>query len=206
MSRMLRFAAIGTVLGFSCLACTSGESGTDSSAPPSLERSSRLQSSPEIALSGDPLAGQDIGVPSEKLHALAEFHKGPDRIIVYTQGEKCGLSVVSSEGERTSLQVLAAWPKTDDAAGSSELPFGPYAMASAAGSGASRPWASLSCGKDAMVVEYTSQSAESATNVRGAISVAKTSRNRKSVSMVVGPDSVRKKIGPLVSSAEPARS
>ncbi|MGX1755699.1 hypothetical protein ACWIG5_02060 [Streptomyces lydicus] len=123
---------------------------------------------------------------------IGEVRNGTDRIIVYVAGRRCGLAT-TREGDQKSLSihVLDAWPK-GGTQGAADLPNGPYSHVSANGSGGT--WASLSCGKDAMVVKFWSPNVSKELKHRGSLDVIKPTSAERSVSVVVGEKGVREKV------------
>ncbi|MEV5138928.1 hypothetical protein AB0K71_28935 [Streptomyces syringium] len=187
MTRTIRSLIIGITLSLGCVACTVGE-GESAASPPSSPQDVPLQRLEEISLEGDPLSDMDSGPKPEKRQPVGEIHMGSHRIIAYVEGRKCGLLVINS-AKGTPISLKAEWPQDADR-GSSHLPAGPYRSSSASGSSASDPWASLSCGKKAMIVEYAPKASERSSAPHGSIAVAN-SRKSSSSFIVVGPKDVR---------------
>ncbi|MBB4888343.1 hypothetical protein [Streptomyces netropsis] len=178
---------IGITLSLGCAACAAGEGESDASPPPSPQ-DAPLQRLEEITLEGDPLSDMDSGPTPEKRQPVGEIHMGSHRIIAYAEGRKCGLLVINS-AKGTPISLKAEWPQNADQ-GSSRLPAGPYRSSSASGSSASDPWASLSCGKNAMIVEYAPKASERPSAPRGSVTVANSRKSDNSF-IVVGPKDVR---------------
>ncbi|MGE6730812.1 hypothetical protein [Streptomyces sp. NPDC059900] len=153
-----------------------------------------MRDAPEISVSGDPFAELDDARPSAERRAIGELHKGGERLIAYTEGGRCGLLVTRSGNEKGPVLSLdTAMPKSDDQ-GSSKMPAGPYLKSSATGSGASKPWASMSCGKNAMVIEYSSHGTGNPSKPRGSVSTAEGPEGSHSLFVAVGEEGARKKI------------
>lgn len=128
----------------------------------------------------------------EKRRVVGEVRNGDDRIIVYVAGRKCGLAT-TREGDQGNLSIhmRSAWPK-DGAQGAEDLPYGPYSDSSSNGPGGT--WASLSCGKDAMVVKFFSPNLSDTSKYRGSLDVVKSASTERPVSIVVGERGVRGKV------------
>lgn len=117
-----------------------------------------------------------------------------DRLIAYTEGHRCGLQVIRTDDEKHPVLSLdTAMPKSNDQ-GSTRFAAGPYLKSSATGSGTSKPWASMSCGRNAMVLEYSSQDAGSPSQPRGSVSAIEGPKGNKTLYVAVGDDKARKKI------------
>ncbi|MEU6325995.1 hypothetical protein ABZ851_01695 [Streptomyces sp. NPDC047049] len=145
-----------------------------------------------VGLPDDPLSEQDISMEPEKRRVVGEVRNGDDRIIVYVAGRKCGLATTRDGDQRNlSLHVISAWPK-DGAQGAEGVPYGPYSDTSANGAGGT--WASLSCGKDVMVVKFFSPNLSKASKCRGSLDVVKATSAERSVSIVVGERGIREKV------------
>lgn len=192
MKRLAQHTVIGSALLLACVACTSGVGGSSPSTHPSPSSSEpSLLQLPVVNLADDPLSERDVSSP-EKSRVLGEVRNGPDRIIIYTAGQKCGLAT-TREGDESnlSIQVLTAWPK-GSTQGSTRLPHGPYLNSSAKGSHGT--WASLSCGKDAMIIKFFSPDNSKTSNYRGSLDVIKSPNTEVPVSIVVGTRETREKI------------
>ncbi|MFG2890275.1 hypothetical protein [Streptomyces sp. NPDC048248] len=146
-----------------------------------------------VDLADDPLPEQDSSV-----RRIGEVHNGPDRIILYTTGQKCGLATTRKGDEkRLSVNLLTAWP-TDSTHGPTRLPYGPYLNSSAKGSNGT--WASISCGKDAMVVKFFSPNISKTSKYRGSLDVIKPSNAENPLSIVVGTKEIRHKVSAALES------
>lgn len=193
MKRLAQHTVIGSALLLACVACASGVGGSSPSThpSPSSAKPSLLQL-PVLNLADDPLSEQDVSTSPGGLRVLGEVRNGPDRLIIYTAGHKCGL-VTTRKGDESnfSIQVLTAWPE-DSTQGSASLPHGPYLNSSAKGSQGT--WASLSCGKEAMIIKFFSPKISKSLNYRGSLDVIKSPNSENPVSIVVGTREVREKI------------
>ncbi|MFD0547846.1 hypothetical protein ACFQ0X_00790 [Streptomyces rectiviolaceus] len=153
-----------------------------------------MQKAPEISVSGDPFSALDAARPSADRRAVGELRRGADRLIAYTEGHRCGLQVIRSDGEKHPVLSLdTAMPKNDDQ-GSNRFAAGPYLKSTATGSGTSKPWASMSCGRNAMVIEYSSQDTATPSKPRGSVSAIEGPKGNKTLYVAVGDDKARKKI------------
>ncbi|MER0481394.1 hypothetical protein ABR737_24155 [Streptomyces sp. Edi2] len=194
MRRPIQHAVVGAALVLACVACASGEGeGKRSDLPSSASvEPSRLLRLPVVDLPDDPLSEQDGLNGPEKRRVIGEVRNGADRIIVYVTGQKCGLATTrEGDQENLSLHVLGAWPE-DGTQGAVALPYGPYSHTSANGSGGT--WASLSCGKDAMVVKFSSPNVSKTLKHRGSLDVVKSASAERSVSIVVGTGAIRERV------------
>lgn len=194
MTRMIRSIAIGAALGLSCVACSIGEGGPKGSALPAPRRAAQLNQLPEISLKGNPLPDQDTSLPPAKQRPIGEVQNGSDRIIAYVEGRKCGVLVIRSGNlGHPSVQLLTGWPK-GDGAGTSQIPFGPYARSSAPSANESGSWVSAYCGKNALIINYSSNKKASPTHPRGSLSVTTSPDGGNSISVIVGVKEIRRKI------------
>ncbi|MFF8786532.1 hypothetical protein [Streptomyces sp. NPDC015125] len=194
MRRLTRHTVIGSAVLFACVACTSGEGESNPSArrTSSAAEASSLFRLPAVDLPDDPLSEQDGSTGPEKRRVIGEVRNGPDRIIVYVAGRKCGLATTREGDQRNlSLHLIDARSK-DGSQGDERLPYGPYSESSATGSGGT--WAALSCGKDAMVVKFFSPDLSKASKYRGSLDVIKPASAEGSVSLVVGERGIREKV------------
>lgn len=192
MNRTVRSLAVGMALSVACVACTAGEGGSDASPPPSPQ-ATPLQKLDELSLSGDPMAEQDAELPVKERRPIGETRIGSNRIIAYVEGSRCGLLVIDSKGS-VSISLETQWPQ-DASQGSSRLPAGPYNSTSAPGTNNSDPWASLSCGKNSMIIEYTSRVPGHVSAPRGSMEVVDNSqKNHTRYFVVVGSEAVRTEI------------
>ncbi|PJT48774.1 hypothetical protein CWI85_20800 [Streptomyces albidoflavus] len=171
MARMMRLLAAGVTLSLACAACAAPEAEpvrSSSAADPG-----ELARLPEVDVAGDPFSGMDVTTPQPARRIIGEVIADGERIILYTQGRKCGLVALpekEAEAGQVSLQLLSAWPKAEGE-GSGVLPGGPYMRTSGYGSGEDRAWAELSCGKDVAAVRYLPAGAAEGVRHEGAVSV-----------------------------------
>ncbi|MEU5686264.1 hypothetical protein [Streptomyces venezuelae] len=122
--------------------------------------------------------------------------------MLYAEKDVCGLLVVSDgDPARDILHIRTAWPEKGE--GTTEIPHGPYLKSSGSGSHGSKIWASLSCAKDAMVVNYSDPSLQGKVRHRGAVSVASKSAGKQELAMVAAPDDKRARILSSVTSRQP---
>jgi hypothetical protein len=194
MTRMIRSIAIGTLLGISCVACSTGEVEPKGSTSPVPRKTSQLNQLPEISLKGNPLPDQDTSVPPVKQRPIGEVQNGSDRIVAYTEGRKCGVLVIHSGNLRhPSVQLLTGWPK-DNGAGTSQVPLGPYARSSALSADGSGAWVSAYCSKNAMIIDYSSDKKASPKHPRGSLSVSASPNKDNFTSVIAGTKDARRKI------------
>lgn len=198
MTRTIRCLIAGVTVGIVCSACTAPDTGTAS--PSSSPETAELLKLPTISVTGDPFAELDVTPHEPSRRVIGEVDAGSERLIVYTEGGKCGLlATPSGAHQKPSLQLLTSWPKNADQ-GSSRLPFGPYMKTSGYGSGDTPAWAELSCSKKAAVVNYSPVDDGKEIRHAGSVSLSR-SDDGKSVSVVVGKDGSRKKILSAVTSS-----
>lgn len=189
MTRTLRHLIVGVTLGLTCVACSTPDAATSGSS-----HTPKLLKLPTVDVEGgDPFSELDVTLHEPSRRVIGEVDAGDDRIVLYTEGQKCGVVAFSSKAfPKPSLQILASWPKKSNE-GSSRLPFGPYMRSSGFGSGDTPTWADIWCGKDAFVVNYTIPGASKGTRYSGSVSVSH-STDRKSISIVAGNEDVREEI------------
>ncbi|MFI6009728.1 hypothetical protein ACIBAG_13045 [Streptomyces sp. NPDC051243] len=198
MTRTIRRLIAGVTVGLACSACTATDTGTarPSGAPVIAE----LPKLPTVDVAGDPFAELDVTPHEADRRVIGEVGVGSERLIVYTEGEKCGLlATPSGTHQKPSLQLLTSWPKKADE-GSSRLPFGPYMKTSGYGSGDTPAWAELSCSKKAAVVNYSPVDDGKEIRRAGSVSLSR-SADGKSISVVVGKEEQRNKILSAVTSS-----
>ncbi|MCZ1008662.1 hypothetical protein [Streptomyces lydicus] len=189
-----QYAVVGSAVLLACVACTSGEGEGKRSALPASDSAgpSRLHQLPKVDLQDDLLSEQDSLSGPEERKVIGEVRNGADRIVVYVAGRRCGLATTREGDQKNlSIHVLDTWPK-DGTQGAADLPYGPYSDTSANGSGGT--WASLSCGKDAMVVKFRSPNVSKELKHRGSLDVIKPTSAERSVSVVVGEKGIREKV------------
>ncbi|MCL8013802.1 hypothetical protein [Streptomyces sp. AS02] len=199
MTRTIRCLIAGIALGLACSACTTTDKATEN--PSSSPTDAELLKLPTVDVTGDPFSELDVTPHEPSRRVIGEVHAGSERVILYTEGKKCGVVAFPSGADRKpSLQLLTAWPKNDNE-GSSRLPFGPYMRTSGSGSGSTPAWAELSCSQKALVVNYSSPDASKNTKLTGSLSVSH-SNDDKSISIVVSAEEAnRKKILSAVASS-----
>ncbi|MFF0197308.1 hypothetical protein ACFVZE_33930 [Streptomyces anulatus] len=194
MSHAVRMITVGVALVFSCVACAGGDGASSVPSSASPAQPTRLQDAPEISVNGHPFAALDAARPSADRRAIGDLRMGAERIMAYTEGPRCGLQVIRSNDEKHPVLSLdTAMPKNDDQ-GNTRFAAGPYLKSSATGSGTSKPWASLSCGRSAMVIENSSQDAGTPSKSRGSLSTIEGPKVNKTFYVAVGEDKDRKKI------------
>lgn len=143
--------AAAAVLG--CSACTGGGGGHDGSGE-SAGAGIPLPDLVEIRLMGEASRTAHALVASEGGRLLGSAEAGEDTLLFFTRESDCGFMAVRDHGSaEAELRVVSSLPE-DEQAGSARVPGGPYHEVTAPGDSGST-WASLSCARDAMVVEYT---------------------------------------------------
>ncbi|MFD9880932.1 hypothetical protein ACFWZT_05670 [Streptomyces alboflavus] len=88
--------------------------------------------------------------------------------------------------------MTVGWPQDEDD-GSPDLPGGPYGLGSFSDGERGAPFAQLSCGKRAMVIEYDPKERRRVSGVRGAVSVVR-ARDERTVYLVVDLRHTRSRI------------
>ncbi|MFD0413774.1 hypothetical protein [Streptomyces sp. NPDC127108] len=161
-------------------------------------------------MSGDVDEELDVGTHEVKRRPVAEVRLGRDRIVAYVEPTACGLLATGSKAGVSGLTT--GWP--DDEAedeggdgagaegegdGSPELPGGPYSLGSFSHGEYGAPFAQLSCGKRAMVIEYDPKEHRRVSGTRGAVSVVR-ARDGRTVYVVVGPRHTRAGIAEALAS------
>lgn len=187
MNRTVRSLAISATLSLAVTACTAGE-GDDAASSSPARHAAPVQKLDEVALSGDPMASVDAEPSGKHARPVGEVRLGTHRVIAYVAGGKCGISVFDSK-KAEIIGLRAAWPG-NGSEGSSKLPGGPYYSASGSSSTGVNPWASLSCGRNSMIIEYQSRTPVKASRLNGSVSV-EASRNKRSSFVVIGSKDVR---------------
>ncbi|MDC0773146.1 hypothetical protein [Streptomyces sp. HD] len=198
MARMIRCLIAGVTLGLVCSACTTPDTAAES--PSSPPEKAELLKLPTVDVTGDPFSELDVTPHEPRRRVIGEVDAGSERVILYTEGRKCGLVAFPADArQKPSLQLLTAWPK-NDGEGSSRLPFGPYMTASGHGSGDTPAWVELSCSRQALVVNYSPSKADQEIKHKGSLSVSR-ANDDKSLSIVVSEEANRKKILSAVASS-----
>ncbi|THA82272.1 hypothetical protein [Streptomyces sp. A0592] len=146
MPRGLRpAAAAAVVIALSLVGC-----GCDRAAPDKGTAADGASFTPLTRLAGIHVDGglpADVAGPAT---ILSEVRYGRSRLIAYVTGDSCGiLATPAADPEAGPIRLVSKWPAGSE--GSSRHPAGPYNSASAAGP---HGWASLLCGRNAMVIEY----------------------------------------------------
>ncbi|MFH8339819.1 hypothetical protein [Streptomyces sp. AM6-12] len=196
MAQIFRKTVLGVALLLSCVACTSG-GGDGKTHESSVDQFPRLNQLKSVdASEAQNIAADEFPSDPHVPKVIGEVRKGPYRLIAYIQGDSCGLRVTdASDPKRALLHVTSAWP-ANDSDGSAKYPAGPYSFASAGGASGSDTWASLGCGKSAMVIGYSSRTYGPVSDQRGDVSVKKNSEDPVALMVVIGPRGVREKILP----------
>ncbi|MEU5146603.1 hypothetical protein AB0G42_05285 [Streptomyces yangpuensis] len=176
-------ALLAAVAALSLVGCAGGESGA---APAGEAVSGGAGLIPLARLAGIHVDGglpADVEGPSS---VLAELRYGHGRLIAYVQGDSCGIVATPvGEGDAGAVPIRLVAKRPGAGGGSSRLPVGPYNSASVAGG--PRTWASLLCGENAMVIEYSSVGEGVPRQVRGPVTVTRTG-GRPAVSRIIVGD------------------
>lgn len=126
---------------------TGCESGADSDAEPTSTgvQVTALSELEAISVADDPLADAE-SASSGTLKILAELRDGQDRIIMFANGDSCGIQVDAKGDQKANrIHLVSKWPAGGE--GSNIYPAGPYNSASGSGpqngyhcSAARTPW------------------------------------------------------------------
>ncbi|MCJ1677856.1 hypothetical protein MTF65_10975 [Streptomyces sp. APSN-46.1] len=143
-----------------------------------------------IGVSDDPL--NDFEEASAgSLRILAELDSSQRRIIAYINGDSCGLLITSKADPKVNdIHLVSHFARGDD--GTNPYPAGPYNSASGAGS--STKWASMHCGTNAIVIEYTPGEPDAPMNARGHASVMRIPHGPSATRIVIGEQKTREQI------------
>ncbi|MEV6777622.1 hypothetical protein [Streptomyces syringium] len=117
---------------------------------------------------------------------------GDTLIVAYTEKDSCGIFIPDRKSpEKAPLELISGWPK-NHAEGSHRYPAGPYNFASApSGSGL---FASLSCSRNAMVIELSAPGSKAVSGLRGATDTTTTTDKPGSLYAVIASRPVREDI------------
>ncbi|MFD9905528.1 hypothetical protein [Streptomyces sp. NPDC059063] len=199
--RTVRAVATAT-LALAVTACTPG--GDDDASPSPTRRAASptapagpppagLKQVEPLPLRGAALEELDSSLSDAPRHPLGEARIGTTRVIAYLEGKKCGV-LMTGPRDQFLQGMTEARPKdgTDEGADVAELPAGPYTVSSAQSSDPTT-WLELSCGRNAMVIEYEIGKPARITGVAGAVTTAQ-SRDARTSYLVIGPASVRNQV------------
>ncbi|MFE2529323.1 hypothetical protein ACFXEL_34425 [Streptomyces sp. NPDC059382] len=186
MAKTKRILVIGATLIALTAGCESGRS-PDGNSSPSGERNIPLTELHSISVDGDPL-----GDLKDRPQILSEVQYGDVRLIAYATSDSCGIvTTQKSDPQHSDIHLVSKWPS--DGQGTAPYPAGPYNSAS--GNGSAKAWASLLCSKDAMVIEYTLDSASSSPGeIRGEATATPVSNNRAVSRIIIGDPATRLRI------------
>ncbi|WP_449480042.1 hypothetical protein [Streptomyces avidinii] len=196
MVRKIRSLVLGAALVLSLQGCHQAgdapDRGAEKSAAAPLIPLSEITS---IAIADDPLAEA-----SEQPKILAEVEGDQHRVIVYATQDSCGLFIAShADPKSADIHLVSNWPSGSE--GSDAHAAGPFNAVS--GAGGSALWASMMCGRHAVVVEYTCDQSEGRSQVRGNVSTEQVSDHPSTLRVVVGGSRARELITERVKAAEP---
>ncbi|KOV13289.1 hypothetical protein ADK90_38340 [Streptomyces sp. XY413] len=139
-----------------------------------------------ISLADDPLADS-----SGAVRILSEVQYEHGRLIAYVKNDSCGIVATSTHAaQKEKIALSSEWPRGDE--GSNTLPAGPYNSAS--GAGGTNTWASMLCGKNAMVIEYTAGQAGAPGQSRGQTAVTQVPGQPKTSRIIVAAPNTRDEI------------
>ncbi|MEU5069191.1 hypothetical protein AB0G95_34700 [Streptomyces virginiae] len=185
MARIEKALVVGAAFLLLLTGCDDG-AGSDADSPPSDARRVPLSELESISIADDPLT--DTG---GAVRILAEVPYEHGRLIAYVKSGSCGIVATSTrDAKREKIALSSEWPSGDE--GSNTLPAGPYNSAS--GAGGTDTWASLLCGKNAMVIDYTASQAGAPGQSRGQTSVAQVPGQPTTTRTIVGAPETRHEI------------
>ncbi|MGP3691295.1 hypothetical protein ACTVZO_42680 [Streptomyces sp. IBSNAI002] len=185
MARKEQTLAIGAAFIFLLAGCESSESSETPS--PNHSHSTSLADLETVAVTGDPLA--DTAGP---VKIIAELQYGTKRLVAYVNNDSCGILTDSNTDPTTAnrIHLVSKWPAPGE--GSNSFPAGPYNSAS--GFGGPKSWASLLCGKNAMVIEFVSGEDSAPEQLRGQVAVTQVTSSPPTSRIIIGEPAVRKEI------------
>ncbi|UXY33317.1 hypothetical protein [Streptomyces albidocamelliae] len=161
------------VVSLTALACSPSPDGATHPA-----RSEASQAAPLKALPKINMAGQIANIATPVLsqvsgRLIAQVRSGPDYLLAYTTGKKCGLLALRPGSPNpVQINITENWPAAKET-GHGNLPGGPYLIATAP-SATTGGYVKLHCGAHSEVVEYSVRSDETHTakpSTVGSISV-----------------------------------
>ncbi|MCQ6556376.1 hypothetical protein NPS70_24800 [Streptomyces sp. C10-9-1] len=138
-----------------------------------------------ISPGGGPLP-EDAG----RLTVLAEFSSPHDRLLAYVTEDACGLLSDPGGSAEGGIRLESGFP--GEGQGSDAYPGGPYGAVSGA-DGAGR-WASLSCSRNAMVIDYVSGHPGDPGRTRGHATLTEVAGDPATTRIVVGDTGLRGRI------------
>ncbi|MFJ3975941.1 hypothetical protein [Streptomyces sp. NPDC090021] len=184
MARIAKTLVVGAAFLLLLTACDGADSRADS--PSSDSRRVPLSDLESISIADDPLADSGGAV---RILSEVKYERG--RLIAYVKSESCGIVATSTHDAQEEKIVLSSeWPRGDE--GSNTLPAGPYNSAS--GAGGTNTWASLLCGKNAMVIEYSAGQAGGPGQSRGQTAVGQVPGQPKTSRIIVAAPDTRDEI------------
>ncbi|MEU6210844.1 hypothetical protein ABZ891_13115 [Streptomyces sp. NPDC047023] len=139
-----------------------------------------------ISIADSPLAGADGAV-----RIVSEVPYPNGRLIAYVKEGACGIFATSAQdSNEEKIDLASEWPRGDE--GSNTNPAGPYNKVS--GAGGPKTWASMLCGKSAMVIEYATGQAGAPGPGRGHTTVAQLPGRPATSRIIVGAPDIRDRI------------
>ncbi|MGW1809595.1 hypothetical protein [Streptomyces sp. NPDC002078] len=186
--RTTQFVVIGIAVSLASVACSASSGGAASPTRSASAQGTPLSSLPRVDLTGKVSDTANPVLSPASSRVIAQVRSGPDYLIAYVTGHKCGLLVIRPDSPHAvQLQVTAAWPE-NPSEGSSRLPGGPYLTATST-SATPGTFASLYCGVNSEVIEYSSSATGPASGVPsgiGPVSVVKPSKSGAPIIVSVG--------------------
>ncbi|WP_432064599.1 hypothetical protein [Streptomyces sp. C10-9-1] len=176
------------VLGAALLSVLTGCG--DSGGPHEPHPSTAHHATPLARLEPIPLGGASPPEDAGRLTFLAELSFPHGRLVAYVAEDACGL--LTDPGDRTEggIRLESGFP--GEGQGSDRYPGGPYGTVSGA-DGAGR-WASLSCSRNAMVIDYVSGAPGAPGRTRGHATLTEVADNPATTRIVVGDTGIRERI------------
>ncbi|MEU3047220.1 hypothetical protein ABZ705_11980 [Streptomyces sp. NPDC006984] len=137
-----------------------------------------------------PLGGTPPPEDAGRLTFLAELSFPHSRLVAYVTEDTCGLLTDPGGSAEGGNRLESGFP--GEGQGSDRYPGGPYGTVSGADS--SGRWASLTCSRNAMVIDYVSGDAEAPGRTRGHATLTEVADNPATTRIVVGDTGLRERI------------
>ncbi|MFD6115302.1 hypothetical protein ACFWG0_35125 [Streptomyces yangpuensis] len=185
MARIEKALVVGAALLLVIVGCDDG-AGSGADSPSSGVQNKPLSDLESISIADDPLADTDGPV-----RIVSEVQYAHGRLIAYVKNESCGIVAISTQDSKEEkIDLASEWPRGDE--GSNTYPAGPYNSVS--GAGGPKTWASMLCGKSAMVIEYATGQAGAPGQSRGQTAVTQVPGQPTTSRIIVGAPGTRDQI------------
>lgn len=193
LRRSAAIACVASLVTSASLAgCVGG--GGDAPSPPNSPRSgdAPLSEYKSIALKGPGASAAAAAVAQERGKVIASAQSGDVRLFFYVHGKRCGVYVTSIGSKEPDANQLGA--HAPDESDDTLVPGGPYQVASGSGLANPSTWASLSCGRSSMYVEFDSEQRIAPKAPMGPVSAAKSKKNQARSVFAVGRQTTRQAV------------